>query len=592
MNAHPLWRCILLYRQVPGRFVLVLALFLGSNLALAWQQHLVGVAVNLISQGTAAGRLADGAIDLRPAWWAAAGILGVAVLRGLLQWSASLAAIAAGQTLLFVIRQRIFDQVQKLDLAWHWRHGVGEVITRTTRDADKVREALNNIWRSLIESSLVALTGLGLIAWYDPWLALVPALLVATATRVIIGQTGGLVALDRATGATVDRVNQDLAEGVHGVRVIKAFAQEAPRLQRFTAAAASFTAAASHAAIYAAKRIPLPQVIVAFGHVWILGYGGWAVHDGRIQVGQLVASLMAVQTLVFRIEGVGRIMQVFADARSSAGRIWELLDAVPAVPPAHGPLPPGPLGLRLRGVGVTAPGGDRAILADLDLDLAPGAMVALVGGTGAGKSTLAALLPRLARPDHGVIALGSERAGWHDAAAINLPELRRAVQVLPQESLLFSDTLRGNLQLFAPTASDEELVAALEQAAADEVLAAIPGGLDGRIGDRGTTLSGGQRQRVCLARALLARPRILVLDDATSALDAVTERRVLANLRRGHDAGGSPPALLIITSRLATLPVVERVLLLADGRIAASGTHEELHERHAAYRALIGADDG
>ncbi|MNO76350.1 putative multidrug export ATP-binding/permease protein [compost metagenome] len=329
---------------------------------------------------------------------------------------------------------------------------------------------------------------------------------------------------------------------------------------------------------------------MALGHVWILVYGAHRVAAGALGIGELVTSLLVATTLVFRIEGIGRVMQTFADARASAERIWQLLDERPAIVGGQATLPPGPLGLKLAQVRVGAPAGERDILHDCSLTLQPGEVVALVGATGTGKSLLASLLPRLADVQGGAVLVGSDAAGWHDVRELDLAALRRRVQVLPQESFLFSDSLAANLRLAAPQASPVQLREGLRLAAAEDVLERLPHGLDTPLGDRGVTLSGGQRQRLCLARALLGAPDILCLDDATSALDALGERQVLHNIRRLRGSTGQGPTLLLITSRLSTLLLADRVLMLENGHISASGSHAELSANNAHYRDLLGID--
>jgi ABC-type multidrug transport system fused ATPase/permease subunit len=228
------------------------------------------------------------------------------------------------------------------------------------------------------------------------------------------------------------------------------------------------------------------------------------------------------------------------------------------------------------------------VLRDLSFSIAPGEIVALVGATGSGKSVLMSLLPRLTEADNGAVLIGPE-GQTQDVRNYDTNELRHRVHVLPQESFLFSDTLEANLRIAAPRASEDDLIEAMRLAAADEVLAGLSDGLKTRIGDRGATLSGGQRQRVCLARALLARSSILGLDDATSALDAATERTVLNNIRElRHSSGESAITMLIVSSKLSTILMTDRVLVLADGKISAQGTHEELAATNSAYRDLMG----
>lgn len=589
-SAHPLLRCLSLYRQMPVRFWVTSLLFVVTNLSLAYQQWLIGRAIHDVELGRAVVRADDGPLSFHVALTWLAILSGVALLRGVAQYAGGISALVAGQKLLGILRNAILVQVQRLDLAYHWQHGAGEIVTRTTRDADKVRDALVQFWRQVFETVLVIAAVMGILFWYHPLLGTVPLVLTLAAIGIFVVQTDHLVDLDRKVGAAYDAVNQDLGEGINGVRVIKAFALENSRVERFTRQVQQFAGHARVALAYASSRIPIPQLVVALGHVWVLGYGIELVSRGQLNIGELIASLLIVNTLVFRIEGVGRVMQVFADARSSAARIWDLLDAQPRIASGVAPVPHGELGLRLKQVAVAPPGGGHPVLKDLSFTLEPGAMVALVGATGSGKSTLASLLARLADVDAGVVQIGSSQAGWHDVRELDLAELRRAVHVVPQESFLFSDTLAGNLRMAAPEASDDDLIEAMRLASASEVLAGLKDGLETKIGERGLTLSGGQRQRVSLARALVSRPRLLVLDDSTSALDAVTERSVLDNIRGLAAAAGQGVTVLIVTSKLSTILLADRVLLLKDGRIAAEGTHDALASTHVDYAELLGLD--
>ncbi|MDR1647549.1 MAG: ABC transporter ATP-binding protein/permease [Zoogloeaceae bacterium] len=590
-KSYPLLRCLALYRLTPWAFWLTAFLFFIYNASLAWQQWLLGRAIHDVQRGLAVVSRAAGDLDFSVARHWLFVLAAVAVGRGLLQYLAGILALVIGQELLFNLRERILIQVQRLDLVWHWRHGIGEIITRTTRDADKVRDALINFWRQLFETGLVMCAVVGLLFWYHPWLGGVPLILTLAALALFFLQVDRLVELDRATGEAYDRVNQDLSEGVNGVRVIKSFGLENERIRAFAQNVGVFARQARAALRYAAARTPLPQVVVALGQVWVLGFGAVLVQRGRLNLGEFVTSLLIANTMIFRIETIGRVIQIFADARASAGRIWDVLDAEPAIrDPEDGgaEAPEGALGARLVAVRVAAPGGGHDILQDCALTIAPGEIVALVGATGSGKSTLAALFPRLLEAAAGRVEIGSDAAGWRNVRDFRLKSLRRRVHVVPQETFLFSDTLEANLRLGNPDASEEDLRRALRLAAAEDVLEGLPHGLETRIGDRGMTLSGGQRQRIALARALAGDPAVLILDDATSALDALTERVALDNLRASASAGRR--TVLMAASKLSTILLADRVLLLAEGRIAASGTHDELAATNPVYRDLLGLD--
>lgn len=589
MKQSALLRTLGIYlEKMPKRTLFTFLFFLAVNGSFAWQQWLVGRAVNDVQQGHVVVRLADGSLDFQRAWFWLGLLAAVAGGRAILQYGAGASAQIIQQQLMTLIRERIFSQAQNLDLAYHGKHGVGELLTRTTRDSDKVRDAMVILWRQVVDTGTVALASMGILFWYSPMLGIVPLLLTLIAIAVMLPQTDRLVVLDRAVGARYDAVNQELVEGINGVRVIKSFALEGPRIALFENQLAAFAREARVALKYASERIPLPQVIVALSHVWVLVYGAELVGRGGLNMGELVAALLTVNALVLRFEGVGPFMQTFADARSSAARIWDLFDARPGIVTGTGSLPRGPLGVKFDRVRVATPEGGNDILKKVSFQIDPGEVVALVGNTGCGKSTLMGLLPRLFEADGGSVSVGSEREGWQDVKSLDLQQLRHRVHVLPQESFLFSDTLAANLRLSSPEASDEALHEALRQAAATEILDGLPDGLEARIGDKGVTLSGGQRQRLCLARALLAGASILGFDDSTSALDAATERVVIDNIRSLREERGRSITLLIVSNKLSTILSADRVLLLGGGEIIAQGTPEQLAAENAAYRDLMG----
>jgi ABC-type multidrug transport system fused ATPase/permease subunit len=587
---YPLLRSLALYRMIPVLFSVTLALFTVVHLSLALQQWLIGRALDAVNSGKAATRLPDGTIDLTVAWHWAALLIGLAAGRGVLQYISGMCSIRASQSLLSNLREKILVQVQTLHLGYHWEHGMGEMITRTTRDADKLRDALVAFWRQTVETALVVAAAMGLLFWYDWALGAVPFLLTLIGFWIFVRQTDTLVVLDRNVSDAYDQVNQDLSEGIGGVRVIKSFRLEQGRIRKFRGHVNFFLDQSRHALAWCSSRIPIPQAVVALGHVWIMAYGAHLVVAGKLGVGELVSALLIATTLVFRVETVGRVMRIFADARASAARIWDLLDEEPALVGGARTLPEGPLGFRLDAVRLLAPGGETAVLDNCNLTVEPGQIVALVGSTGSGKSSLASLLPRLADVNGGSVSVGSEALGWLDVRSLGLADLRRRVHAVPQDIFLFSDTLAANLRAAAPDADDDALVEALRLAGAEELLARLPEGLDTRIGDRGVTLSGGQRQRLCLARALIAAPDVLVLDDATSALDAVTERTVLHNIRGLRGGHGGRMTVLLVTSKLSSVLLADRTVVLAGGRIVASGAHEDLLS-DPLYRDLLGIDD-
>lgn len=611
LKNYPLLRTLALYRQMPWRFMTTALLFAAANFGLIAQQYVIGHTVNEIQQGHAVSVLADGSFDASVAWFWFFCLAAIAISRGALQYIAGLFSLMIGQDMLCILRERILQQVQGLDLAWHWRHGMGEIVTRTTRDADKLRDALINFWRQLFETVLVVIAAVFMLCWYNLALGIVPLLLTVAGLAVFVFLTNQLVILDREVGQAYDNVSQDLSEGVHGVRVIKAFGLEQGRIDRFNLQVDQFIHHAFQAVRYAASRLPLPQIIVAMSYVWVLGFGAYLISIQKLNVGELVAALLMTNMLVFRVEGIGQVMHIFADARASAGRIWEMLDATPTIisgsqklwiddnKSAHSQ----PIGIQLRNVSVSSQGG-QDILHACNLTIHAGEMVAIVGMTGSGKSTLLGLLPRLLDPQQGQVRVGSDATGWQNVQDLHITQLRQLVQVVPQESFLFSDSLAQNLRVAKHDATDDELYAALHHAAADDVISRLDRGLDTTLGDRGVTLSGGQKQRLSLARALLSDAKIIAFDDATSALDAATEKRILDQLKEEVDLSRQPPqatqqvacspvkkTIIVVSSKLSTILMADRVILLGQGRVLAEGTHQQLSQHNHAYRELMGLND-
>ena len=572
----PLLRCFWLYRELPWLFAGGTAALVLVNLAQPAVQWLIGEALQEVETGRAVVRSANGALDLSRAWWWAGVLAAAGLTRAIAQYFATVLGLAMGQALLWRLRSRLFAQVQALDLAWHRKHGAGEVIARTTRDSDLVRDALTGGWRTFLELLAIVVGTLVLLTIYHPALAVVPGILIVVACILVTRNGRRMTALNRRNDHAYDGMLQDLSEGVQGVRVIRTFALEEARVGRFAGRIAGLMRTSATSAAYAARALPVPQIIVSLGHAWVLACGAWLVSDGRLSIGELIAAMLAMQALVFRVEAIGRLVQIAADAQASAGRIAELMDAVPAVPRGGRPLPPGALAVQLTGV-VVAPA-----LAGVNLVLPAGSATALIGATGSGKSTLAELLPRLRDPDAGSVAIGSVDLREADPASI-----RRRVQVVFQEGFLFSDTVRANLLLGAPQATDDDLWRALAVCDAEDFVRALPEGLAAPLGERGVTLSGGQRQRLCLARAVLAKPDVLIGDDATSALDAQTETRVLQRLR----AALPTCTLLLIAAKRSTLAHVQRIALLSAGRITAIGSRDDLNA-NPAFRDLLGLDAG
>ncbi|HCW6182004.1 TPA: ABC transporter ATP-binding protein, partial [Acinetobacter baumannii] len=580
------------YRFMPFRFVLTATLFVIANIGLALQQYSIGHAIDTLKHSERATLFQHAITDPLNPWFWFILLTSIASIRAIIQYLAGLSALTIGQQLLSILRERIFSQVQHLDVSWHWKHGLGEVLSRTTRDSDKLKEALINFWRQVFESSLVVTVTVGLLCWYHPWLGLVPLLFIFLGLWVLFKLTNQLVVLDHQVASAYEKVSDTLAESVNGIRVVKAFQLEEKLLQRFNHAVDLFIHHSIQTIKTSAKRLPIPQVIIAGSYLWVIAFGAYLIGQNQLQVGQFVAAILMANLLVFRIESIGQVLHIFADARSSATRIWQMLDEKSAIEDQQYPLTlqwRDELSIKLENVSFQDKTTKNFILKQCSVEFRAGEIVTVVGKTGSGKTTLMNLLNRFIDPTEGQVLIGSEQMGWTNIKDLSLFELRHWIQIIPQENFFFSGTLADNLRVAKQDATEQEMKEALHLASASELLQRLDNGLDTLIGDKGVTLSGGQKQRLALARSILKNSPILALDDSTSALDATTEKQVLQRLSGLSDDGNHFKKTIIINSnKQTTIALSDRVIVLDQGHIIAQGTHAELVQNCLFYRELMG----
>lgn len=477
------------------------------------------------------------------------------------------------------LRDRLYEHLQRLEVGFFDRAQVGQLVSRATVDLQAIRFFLGYGLVFAVQSVVTLLAALAVMLWASPLLT--AAVLWPAPLLVLVAARYG-----RRNRPASQEVQQRMAElaaeaeqSLSGVRVVKVYAAEAVRSRRFRSAAERVYDQAMLSTRLRAFYSPLIAFLPQLGLATLLLVGSRAVPSGAVTLGEFVAFYGYSVVLAGPLRMLGMVLGMAQRAVAAGNRVFELLDRGPQLPEPTSPVPVRKVrgALEFQRVWFGYERG-RPLLRGLDLRVEAGATIALVGPTGAGKSTIGMLAARLYDPERGAVLLDGV-----DVRRLSTRELRRTVVLVGEDGHLFSDSLRANVAYARPDASDEQVLAALAWAGADELVEQLPEGLDTRLGERGYRLSGGQRQRVALARALLAAPRVLVLDDALSHVDPATERRIARRLR---ETSGDRTTL-IVSHRPTLLELADEIVLISDGRVSARGAFPELLARSPRLAELV-----
>jgi ATP-binding cassette subfamily B protein len=541
------------------------ALAMGGTVALPW---LIGQAIDEIRDGDSSGLQT----------------LGLAMFAvGVLRLAFSVARrLVAGRVSLGVeqdLRNRMYAHLQSLELGFFDGQQTGQLMSRATVDLQSVRFFLGYGLVFIVQSALTILLAAAAMLYTQPGLAalaLIPVpFVVLVAARFNRRSRPSLQAVQQR----IAELTADAEENVSGVRVVKAFAREKRQIARFRTSVSRVFEQSMRANRLRAFYNPFIGFLPQLGLAVVLLVGGRQVIDGTLTIGEFTAFYAYVLMLIGPMRQLGVALGLSQRATASGVRLFEILDREPRLvaEPGAPPLPPGRRRVQLRGVTIAYPGAQEPTLRDIDLTVEAGATVALVGGTGSGKSTLIQLIPRLYDASEGQVLVDGT-----DVTQVDPVSLRRAIALVTDDPFLFSATVHENIAYARPEASRDDVELAAIRAQAAGFIAELPDGYDTRVGERGLTLSGGQRQRIAIARALLADPRILILDDATSSVDASTEQEIKAALREVM-AGRTT---FVIAHRLSTIALADEIVVLENGRIAAHGPHDELVHTSELYAEI------
>ena len=575
------------------------------------------------------GRIIDDGIDAGVARYIMLGALtmvGVALLRALFSFTQNFWAAKASQNVAYDMRNALYDKIQNLSFGYHDRAQTGQLLTRATSDVDRVQMFVGRGLIMFVMALLMLVGSLILLFSIDWQLALIMVVIIPLTMGIFILFASRLRPLFTKVQQYIAQLNTILQENLAGVRVVKAFGREPYEWNRFSVANLDLMNQTIDVGKMIAIAFPLTFLIANLGTLAVVWLGGLQVIGGRLTIGELVAFQSYMLMATFPILMLGMILAMVSQAAASSDRIFEILDTRSEViekPDAidlpqiegrvefkgvwfsyyghkgaektgksdsrkhkrgHGSGAGGMGGMGMgmeMGMGGTGapptPEVDDWVLKDVSFVAEPGQVIALLGATGSGKSTIINLLPRFYDVTRGDVTIDGI-----DVRKVTLDSLRSQVGIVMQETTLFTGTVQENIAYGRPDATLEQVVSAARAAEADQFIQEFTDGYDTQVGERGATLSGGQKQRIAIARALLLDPRILILDDSTSSVDIETEyhiQQALDKLMVGRTS-------FVIAQRISTVQNAEKILVLDDGRIAAQGTHEDLMRESAIYAEI------
>jgi ABC-type multidrug transport system fused ATPase/permease subunit len=558
-----------LARPYKARIAIAIASLLAATFASLAPPFLVGRAVDEVSNGHTS------LLVWLVVAFVAAGVVGIAA-----SYAQTYFTGWTGERMLADLRNHLFRHLQRLSLGFYERNRAGVIISRLTNDVEALDQLVTDGVSSLVQNTLT-LAGTAVILFFLDWRLALASLIVmpamAFATAWFRKRSGRAY---RGVRETLGAVTATLAEDIAGMRVLQSFTREPAARENFRVVSDRYRASNMETVVLNGVYFPVVDFLSSAATAIVLGYGGWLAFNGHVSIGTLVAFLGYLTNFFDPVQQLSQLYNTFLSAVAALDKITDLLDEEPEVRDAAGAVELAHIEGRVAFESVRfSYGRGPEVLHGIDLDVSPGTTVALVGHTGAGKSTIAKLLARFYDPTEGRLAIDGV-----DLRAVSQDSLRRQLGIVPQEGFLFAGDVSENIAFGRPGSTREEIESAARAVGADEFIDKLEHGYETQLGERGSRLSLGQRQLVAFARALLADPRILILDEATSSVDIGTERKIERALRRllhGRTA-------FIIAHRLSTIRDADLIVVLEHGKIVEQGTHDELIGQSGLYLSLYG----
>ena len=478
------------------------------------------------------------------------------------------------------LRREMFDRINRFSHAELDRFGTHSLITRLTNDVNQLQVAVAMLIRLVVRAPFLAIGAVVMAFTIDVKLSLIFLVVFPLIVGVLYFVMNRSIPFFRVMQKKLDKISLITRENLEGARVIRAFSKQDAELSRFTSASDDLANTSVRVGRLSALLNPLTYVIMNLGIVAILWFGGFRVDSGRLTQGEMIAFVNYMTQILQALIVVANLVVIFTKASASASRINEVLETEPSVSDAvSGEVAPlaDEAALEFDRVAFAYAGAEEPSLSGITVKLRPGETLGVIGGTGSGKSTFVSLIPRFYDATSGEV-----KVFGRDVKEYPLAELRRLVGTVPQKAAVVSGTIRENLRWAKPDATDEELWAALKTAQAESFVEALPQKLETRVEQGGKNFSGGQKQRLTIARALVGKPSILILDDSASALDFATD----AALRKALRTETKGMTVIMVSQRASTIRYADQILVLDDGGMAGLGTHEELFENCPVYREI------